>query len=269
MKDSTQHKFHPVGRCIYCGATGVNLTNEHIIAEGLGGVALLPKATCDTCKDITSKIETVCLRGPLGNIRLGAEVKRKKKNKPRQLINYKIFVQNPDGSEREVDLSKLSKDELPTYFYYPLPVNPPAILTGLPVDEQIEMRSRHFHKDTQARLLALGHKGYIEAAYDERPYLSMLGKIALGFVVAQYGLDAFIPLVQDLALGREEEPLRYIGRCYEGEEGYSDAMHEYMFELIDEHFIAVRLRLFGTYGLPTYKIVVGIFKNPDLFDDQG
>ncbi|OTP78659.1 hypothetical protein PAMC26577_03470 [Caballeronia sordidicola] len=46
-------------------------------------------------------------------------------------------------------------------------------------------------------------------------------------------------------------------------------MHEYMFELIDEHFIAVRLRLFGTYGLPTYKIVVGIFKNPDLFDDQG
>lgn len=52
-------QYRPVGRCIYCPRTD-NLSDEHILAYSLGGDAVLPKASCPTCANVTKKIEEYC-----------------------------------------------------------------------------------------------------------------------------------------------------------------------------------------------------------------
>jgi hypothetical protein len=44
------HTFAPVGYCIYCSQTE-GLTDEHIIAYGLNGKWVLPKASCVFCRE--------------------------------------------------------------------------------------------------------------------------------------------------------------------------------------------------------------------------
>src|SRR5689334_18494616 len=61
-------RYQPVGRCIYCG-TGDDLTDEHVIAFGLKGHLLLPKASCRKCARITGWVEQQCLRHMLGPFR--------------------------------------------------------------------------------------------------------------------------------------------------------------------------------------------------------
>lgn len=62
--------YKPVGRCIYCGASGGKLTREHIIPFGLGGSWVLPDASCKVCAAITAKVEQFCLRPMLGRFRI-------------------------------------------------------------------------------------------------------------------------------------------------------------------------------------------------------
>jgi len=51
-----------VGVCIYCGAAEGQLSDEHIVPLGLGGIWVLRKASCPNCQNITSAIELDVLR---------------------------------------------------------------------------------------------------------------------------------------------------------------------------------------------------------------
>ena len=48
----------PLNYCIYCNATGVTLTDEHIIPKGLRGRYELLKACCVPCQKIVHVFET-------------------------------------------------------------------------------------------------------------------------------------------------------------------------------------------------------------------
>jgi hypothetical protein len=54
--------YNPVGECIYCGSVAPPLGKEHVIALGLNGEDILPKASCKVCAAITSKVERHCLQ---------------------------------------------------------------------------------------------------------------------------------------------------------------------------------------------------------------
>ena len=54
--DSSRRRFGPIGRCIYCGATG-DLTREHIIPRSIGGTWVLSKASCSDCAAVTRDFE--------------------------------------------------------------------------------------------------------------------------------------------------------------------------------------------------------------------
>lgn len=53
------HVYPGVGKCIYCGRPGgeVTLNIEHIIPESLGGTLQLPQASCPDCQKFTSAFE--------------------------------------------------------------------------------------------------------------------------------------------------------------------------------------------------------------------
>jgi hypothetical protein len=67
------HIYLCVGRCIYCDADDVKLTDEHIIPLGLYSPGILPKASCPKCAVVTSRIEGKVLRSEFGSIRLHLE----------------------------------------------------------------------------------------------------------------------------------------------------------------------------------------------------
>ena len=54
--DHSVKNYSPVRQCIYCDCTE-DLTNEHIIAKGLGGRWTLPLSSCKKCAAITGKFE--------------------------------------------------------------------------------------------------------------------------------------------------------------------------------------------------------------------
>ena len=61
--------FNAAGQCIYCGKSGIELSNEHIVAYALGGDFVLPKASCLDCARVTGAIEQAVLRKLLGTMR--------------------------------------------------------------------------------------------------------------------------------------------------------------------------------------------------------
>src|SRR2546430_17011582 len=69
-----------MGRCIYCGATGEQLTDENVIPYGLNGDIKLQDASCLECAKITSRFERIILRDNLSVARaaLGSKTYNKK-----------------------------------------------------------------------------------------------------------------------------------------------------------------------------------------------
>lgn len=92
--------YPPVGLCIYCGSTNGALSKEHIIAYGLGGNLILPKASCESCAKITRDVEQFCLRPMLGpfRIRLNLPTRRPKERPNVLAIEY---IRTDGRRERE------------------------------------------------------------------------------------------------------------------------------------------------------------------------
>ena len=78
--------IEPKGSCIYCGARGVRLTDEHIVPYSLGGAHVLKEASCDTCADITKKFEQKVARDLLGDARTSFDApSRRRQQRPKHL----------------------------------------------------------------------------------------------------------------------------------------------------------------------------------------
>ena len=58
-EDTQGRRYPPIGQCIYCGAEGEvgGLRDEHIVPYSLGADAVLQKASCRSCEQITSYID--------------------------------------------------------------------------------------------------------------------------------------------------------------------------------------------------------------------
>ena len=78
-----RQEFPSRGACIYCGARGVKLTDEHVIPLSLGGFHILEGASCKECADITTKFERDVAREMWGDARnsYNAPSRRKKERK--------------------------------------------------------------------------------------------------------------------------------------------------------------------------------------------
>src|SRR6516165_9114063 len=75
------------GACIYCGARGVMLTDEHVIPLSLGGQHILDGASCRPCADFTTKFERDVARDMWGDARNSYKVaSRRKKERKTHII---------------------------------------------------------------------------------------------------------------------------------------------------------------------------------------
>ncbi|RUL68413.1 HNH endonuclease [Dyella choica] len=70
------------GLCIYCGRSGLRLTDEHILPYFIGGQHVIEEASCDDCAKITTKFELDVGRELWGDARIAFNApSRRKKEK--------------------------------------------------------------------------------------------------------------------------------------------------------------------------------------------
>ena len=251
--------YEPVGRCIYCGATEVRLTAEHIIPESLGGMLILPAASCDACATETGAFEGRCagqmFRGPRRILGLPQKNRgSKRKTKP------DLFSVKADGRSVEVEAH-----ELPAMLVM-FTFNPPGILVNaqptenfagsisiqqLPgfVDRFSRMRGKHGFKDQ----IALPVKG--TAADHGR----LLAKIAHAYAVAELSIEGFRPFLTNIILNKPPLHIRhYVGGLF-GDAPKGDDLHEILLghEFWGDTRVVVEIQLFADRAMPKYVVVAG------------
>jgi hypothetical protein len=116
--------FKSKGACIYCGATGVKLTDEHIVPYSLGGQHVLRDASCLRCADMTKKFEQRVARDLWGDARtaFNAPTRRKRERKTKMVMI--------DPHDQTGNLS-IPADEYPAGLVFPK-MGSAGLLQGFP-----------------------------------------------------------------------------------------------------------------------------------------
>jgi HNH endonuclease len=254
-----QHTYDPVGKCIYCGAAEGRLTAEHIIPESLGGMLVLPAASCDACAIETGAFEGRCagqiFRGPRRILGLPQKNRgRKRRAKP------DTFDIKADGRSLEVEAHELP-GMLVTFTFDPPGIlanaEPREVFSGRICFQQLpgfgerlsNMRARHNFKDQ----IALPVRG------DAADHGRLLAKIAHAYAVAELGIGGFRPFLNDIILNKP--PLHighYVGGLF-GDAPQGEDLHEILLgdEFWGDKHVVVEIQLFADRAMPKYLVVAG------------
>lgn len=253
---SETFRYPPVGRCIYCGATE-NLTDEHIIPFSLGGVLILPAASCngrDGCNKKTHRFEGVVARQIFGKFRARHGIQtRRPKERPTH------FEYSTSVGPRLVKATD-HPTELFIYKFYE-----PNAYHRMPRD--FDTSTKHWVpvsicSDHELKTFMQAHNWDGRITFVPRPYeyAQLLAKIGYSFAVANFGLDAFKPYVTDLILGRETNFSFCVGGDWEVPPPQPDGGHVMTFSYREQDgglLVSTHIRLFASCGTPQYHVAVG------------
>jgi len=267
LPNHNSRRYPSAGACIYCRSRD-RLSDEHIVPYAAGGRWVLPDASCKNCATVTGTFEGEVSRTILGPLRMLYNMPtRRKKERPRHLP---LKVKYPSSTDWEV--AYVDRSICPFLVGLPLYPMPDALTRGVTEGNRsaatanIWIRGAAFWRNRDAHLQWLCDAlGAVEvmptATVHTEPFCLMLAKIAHAFAVAELGLDGFHPFLPDLIRARDlSNRARFIGGG-RGDEPASEALHELNFDTTvssNRNVIAVRVRLLGNLGTPTYHVAVGL-----------
>jgi hypothetical protein len=257
IKDFNREQFAPVGRCIYCGASGDKLNREHIVPLGLNGVTVLPEASCRRCTGITGDFEGRVLAGPLRDARIHLKFRSRTKY-ANAAVDLPVRVVRA-GAPASLFVPR---DRYPVMLHFPL-FPPPRILTGASgtgIDVS-GVASILFGGKSPADLAKeLGVDSIsLDTKHCPAEFARMLAKIAYAMAVA---VDA----VRDLAepcpvlpaiLGDEEDIGRWVGTHTEPIRKYASLEHRVHIYRSGQGLLMGEVQLFAHSETPSYGIVLG------------
>lgn len=264
LPSHSSRQYASVGKCIYCGSKE-RLTREHIIPYSAGGRWVLPEASCRDCAVVTGAIEGEFARTILGPLRMLYDMPtRRPKDRPKHLP---LKVKYPASTDWEI--AYVDRSICPFLVGLPLYSMPDA-LTGTVTEgnrsaatSQLWIRGAGFWQDRNAHLQWLCNAlSAVEvmpiATVHTEPFCLTLAKIAHAFTVAELGIKGFeLPrVIRQRDLSNRAE---FIGGGL-GNEPPSDQLHELAFDpaaSTNLNVIAVRIRLLGPLGTPTYYVAAG------------
>jgi HNH endonuclease len=267
IKMTRRERYGSFGRCIYCAAENVPLTDEHIIPESIGGDLIIEKASCNECQGQMHAFEGhACntYRAIRRQLNFPSKTKGKK-----AALRYRSerFILDVDG--RRV---KVSADEFPALLIslaFPMP----TALFDLPPDDlplsggihsvevmpQFGERLNEIKRKYRANSVSIVGVDN-QHRKDAGDFGRMLAKIGHSYAVAELGPHGFKPVLTNIIRGQRPFFLtHYIGSQVTTTEQGTD-LHEVSFDkmgLDGGLFVIVRVRLFATYNTPAHLIVVG------------
>jgi hypothetical protein len=247
-----------LGRCIYCGSTE-NLTDEHVLPLALGGTDMLRDGSCLTCNAVTAEVESrvlnVCWKG------LRWVTGMPTRHKKRQPTTMPAEVRR-GGEWLEVDLPIT---EYTGTAGFPVFSEPAVLHTGQPDDLVVRSiftvtgvaggEDPSVSPATRARA-----KSYrVPVLYEPKAIARMVAKIAHGYAVDFFGLDAFVPYLTTAILGQTDDIGRWVGTpggSLFGEP--ADRGHRIRVGTYEDTVgIIAGVHLFADAGTPEYLAVVG------------
>lgn len=255
--------YDPLNICIYCGETDISkLTDEHVLAYSLGGDAILRKASCTICAEITRDIETDCAYSLFRDVRAVTGT-HSRSGTPPQLPVTDRSVARPPYLPPPVFIP--TRDH-PGLLALPM-FDPPGIVMGRSPDN-VFPNGEVFH-----RLVAENADGKLEQIrrnvklpafgvwIDLDMFARLIAKTAHCMVVAEYGLSKFKPMLLETIL--KSENTSYFVGCATNRipdaVGMKNSARIEVRNINGRRYVAVFLRFYAYLGTPMYTAVVGEF----------
>ena len=254
MSERIQSDPIPIGRCIYCGASDVPLSDEHAIPYGLNGGLVLKRASCERHAAITSRIELRTLRGVLGRAR--ARLRLKSRRKQRNVCTTVRFDHGFGWCDAQFDAAEFAGiNSLPVFA-------PPSFF---------ENRTSHAMQVIGLDHLRLGSpvppiRGLVtsttlryqyEVDIDVWSFARMVAKIGYCCAVATFGYDRFVErFVLPSILTDSDEVNTWVGsdapRPWQ-----SQRLHEVSVAERDDGLVLASVWLLAPFMGQPYSVVVG------------
>jgi hypothetical protein len=211
---NTERRCAPIGRRIYCGAKD-GLSDEHAVPYGLGGILVLPEASCHACAGITSSIELRLLRRAWWPYRRALGLTTRRPNE--QPDDFPVTLKSKFGAPIKARL-RASDHPMIILFLFP----PPAVLSG---QQNIEATSAgkvvirrvapmptSVIVDGSNRPLRPGEDIEYPIDMDASDFVRFLAKVGLGYAIFERGLAAFSELfLPSVVLGSGKGALTFVG----------------------------------------------------------
>ena len=209
----------PIGCCLYCGANDADtkLSREHIIPDGIGGILVLPRASCERCAKEINQFEQDVTKTFFGMTRIanGIAAQNKKRRKgyrsKQNFFLYERFLEKDEAinpREPGVPENELA-DKFLEYFTDAITVpdfmTPPGILHGEKPDFAFPFRFKLVgHSERKDGKVSVRMK--VDLGNFER----QLAKIAHGFAAYSIGLEEFKAFLPAMITNRDRTPNRYL-----------------------------------------------------------
>jgi|GEM_PF-1209333 len=253
--------YKPAWICIYCGSDGGGrkLGREHILAAGLKGDQIIPRASCGSCEEVTGKLEAIVTNRNFGTFRRVMDIRSGRRPPPTELL--RLVVKNVDGSQAE---RLVTPSDYPAQLLLPK-LKLPGALTGnfrapLMCDFQWVTLSKSQKLEIEERL---GGEVITTASFDIPAFARMIAKIGYALAAAEIGLENFHPYGLKFIFGKQPEAIGgLVGQSNWFPDGLrTDAsMHHLMIKPIPSggrHLIAVGVHLFARHTPIVYTTIVG------------
>jgi hypothetical protein len=258
IRDLAKAQYRPVGYCIYCGDTN-GLSREHIVPLGLSGIAVLPKASCASCRKVTGAFEGQVLQSPMMRaVRAyrGLRSRSKHADAPR---TQRLKLSR--GGENEI--VDVPVGEAPKILHFPI-FAPPRLLTGesgsgIKITGIVSVLFGPSPEEVLRRLG--GQQVDLESAGDAPiAFARMLAKIGWAMAVAEgkhNRLDGASPILPSIR-GHVDDIGRWVGTLTGSIRQYPGLLHRVLIhEDRAKGMLIAEIQLFADAPTPSYGVILG------------
>jgi hypothetical protein len=244
------------GSCIYCGRSGLVLTDEHIMPLFMGGKHIIEKASCFKCSTLTSKFEMDVARKLWGDARNSYDAPSRRKGKRPSHIT----LDSPDAFRSSITIP-YSEYPAPMVFYR---MGVAGILAGFPKDlDRSKLWTMETIMDEKKKQNFLNkYPGRLTFKFTHVPdsFGRMLAKIGYGQVLCTLDPQDFDPICLPYILGKDKNVSHIVGASAATPPpspniGYEMGTH--CFGDSNTVFLAAEIRLVANNYTPVYHVVVG------------
>lgn len=246
-----------IGKCIYCGRSDVQLSDEHITPLGLSGKLVLVEASCASDAKITGELERRVLRGMWFAAR--AALRTTTRHKKDREKHYPMVI------ERNGKPVKVYAPLEEHWKIIQLPIFPlPSHLDDRTYSDGIEYTSMDTYELDERGVEVAARFGASRVVAPEIlaiDFARFIAKMAYGYAIEKYGLEAFENIyVLSSILGQSNDIGRWVGCPTTREFPIRECNISVGFIIESSRELIVKIKMFPRFDGVEYVIVVGKIK---------
>ncbi len=259
-----QEQFEPANHCVYCGAVEGKFTNEHILAQSLGGAGIvLPKSSCHKCQDVTSLFEREVADFTYGRHRAhqgGPSKKTVSKLKERLQKTEVLDAVSLQGQKIKVKARIADIPLIPMTVH----LTPPLMLCGEGAKPEHTLTVAGHDKkahDKFSRKLKVQSVSLLSPSIKPSSFFRVLAKTAHCYGYAHF-LEAFRPYLVDHILGDCSGIEKYVGGFEEVQPQSNERLAIRVENIDGKNVVIVDISMTAVRYLPRYQVVCGELVEP-------